>query len=189
MNLAAVVLAAGASTRFGGGKLSALLNGVPLVHHAIRAACAAPVERVVVVASATLDIGEWPEAPPVERVVIDSQALSASLKAGLAAVGPIGGVFVFLGDMPRVPHQVAGLLAAALGDAYAAVPHYQGRAGHPVLLSARSFADVATVTGDKGAGQLLKGREDVVRLECDDPGVLLDIDTRGDMERLTNPAE
>lgn len=187
MTFAAIVLAAGAGTRFGGGKLSAPLDGVPLVHHAIRAARAAPVARVVVVASEALDIGEWPDTPPVERVTLASEALSASLRAGLAAAGQIDGAFVFLGDMPRVPHPVAGQLAAALGDAYAAVPFHDGHAGHPVLLSARSFADVATITGDRGAGQLLKGREDVVRVDCSDPGVLLDVDTRAEIERLRNP--
>lgn len=189
MKLAAVVLAAGAGTRFGGGKLSAPLEGEPLIHHAIRAARAAPVARVVLVANAALDIGEWPGEPPVERVTITSEALSASLQAGLAALDPVDGVFVFLGDMPRVPHRIASQLAEALGKGYAAVPYCEGRAGHPVLLSARSFGDVATITGDRGAGQLLKGRADVIRVDCDDPGVLLDIDTREDIERLRSPGQ
>jgi len=185
MTFAAIVLAAGAGTRFGGGKLSAALDGVPLIHHAIRAARAAPVARVVVVASAELEIGAWPGTPSIERVTIASEALSASLRAGLAALDDIDGAFVFLGDMPRVPHHVAGQLARALGDSYAAVPCHQGRAGHPVLLSARSFADVAAISGDRGAGQLLKGRGDVLRVDCGDPGILLDIDTRQDIERLS----
>jgi molybdenum cofactor cytidylyltransferase len=187
MTFAAIVLAAGAGTRFGGGKLSAPLAGVPLIHHAIRAARAAPVAQVVVVASAGLDIGVWPGAPCVVRATIASEALSASLQTGLAALDEIDGAFVFLGDMPRVPHHIADQLAKALGDNYAAVPFHDGRAGHPVLLSARSFADVATITGDRGAGQLLKGRKDVARIDCDDPGILLDIDTRQDIERLRNP--
>ena len=55
--LAALVLAAGAGVRFGGNKLSAHFRGEPLIVHAVRAARAAPVERVVVVAAAQLDIG------------------------------------------------------------------------------------------------------------------------------------
>ena len=183
----AVVLAAGAARRFGGDKLSALLDGEPVLHHAIRAARAAPVARVIVVAKAGTDSGEWPGAPEVERMTIASEALSTSLQAGLAAAGDMAGAFVFLGDMPRVPHDMAGKLAAALGGNYAAVPVCKGQAGHPVLLSARSFADVATITGDKGAGQLLRGRTDVARIDCDDPGVLLDIDTPQDIDRLRNP--
>ena len=83
MTLAAIVLAAGAGTRFGGDKLSALFRGEPLIAHAIRAARAAPVARVVVVCPPALDIGEWPGEPAVQALRISSPELSASLKAGL----------------------------------------------------------------------------------------------------------
>ena len=53
LSFAAIVLAAGASTRFGGGKLSALLDGEPLIHHAIRAAQAAPAQPAPVVLTLT----------------------------------------------------------------------------------------------------------------------------------------
>lgn len=184
MRLAAVVLAAGKATRFGGDKLSALLEGEPLLHHAIRAARAAPVERVIVVTRTGLDIGQWPGEPTVERAEIASNALSVSLRVGIAAAQGMDGVFVFLGDMPRVPPQVAGQLARLLGDNYAAVPRYAGKSGHPVLLSARSFADIALLTGDAGAGKLLKTHSDVAFVDCDDPGVLLDVDRPEDLDAL-----
>lgn len=184
MRFAAVVLAAGSATRFGSDKLSAPLGGMPLVRHAIGAARAAPVERVIVVARGDLEIGDWPGEPKVERVSLDSTALSASLKAGIAASGEVDGVFVFLGDMPRVPHGIAAQLAAALGDNYAALPRCDGRSGHPVLLSARSFADVAMLTGDAGAGRLLKAHGDIAFVDCLDPGILLDVDRPEDLEKL-----
>ncbi|MBM3596252.1 MAG: nucleotidyltransferase family protein [Alphaproteobacteria bacterium] len=181
MRLAAVVLAAGKATRFGGDKLSASLDGEPLLHHAIRAARAAPVKRVIVVTMKGLDIGQWPGTPMVTRVEIASDALSTSLKAGVEAAGDVDGLFVFLGDMPRVPHPVAGRLAKALGDDYAAVPICNGKFGHPVLLSARSFADLAGLAGDAGAGRLLKARADFAHVECGDPGILLDVDRPEDL--------
>ncbi|MCJ2184388.1 NTP transferase domain-containing protein, partial [Novosphingobium sp. 1949] len=101
---AAIVLAAGAARRFGSDKLSAPLEGEPLVFHAIRTARLAPVERVIVVAHCALAIGDWPGTPPVEPVRLASDALATSLRAGLAAAqahGALDGVFVFLGDMPR----------------------------------------------------------------------------------------
>jgi len=183
VRLAALVLAAGKGTRFGGDKLSALLDGEPLLHHAIRAAHHAPVERVIVVTRESLEIGDWQGAPPVKRVAIASDALSVSLRAGVAAATGMDGVFVFLGDMPRVPHEVAGRLAGLLGDNYAAIPRCNGKSGHPVLLSARSFADVAGLTGDAGAGKLLKARHDVAWLDCDDPGILLDVDRPEDLRK------
>lgn len=184
MRLAAVVLAAGKATRFGSDKLSALLQGKPLLYHAIRAARAAPVERVEVVTRDGLNIGDWPGTPPVERVALASEELSASLKAGIAGAGGVDGVFVFLGDMPRVPHGLAKKLAAALGDNFAAVPRHEGRIGHPVLLSARSFDAIAGLTGDAGAGKLLKERADLAHVDCDDPDILLDVDRPEDLEGI-----
>jgi molybdenum cofactor cytidylyltransferase len=185
MKLAAVVLAAGSSRRFGADKLTATLDGVPLLHHAVRAARAAPVERIFIVARKGLATGEWPGAPQVETIPIASDALSASLKAGIAAASGMDGAFVFLGDMPRIPHGLARDLAAALGDAFAAVPRHAGRAGHPVLLSARSFAGITGLDGDAGAGRLLKSRDDIVFVDCDDPGILLDIDRPEDLAKLS----
>ncbi len=184
MKLAAIVLAAGSGTRFGGGKLSALFKGEPLIAHAIRAARAAPVERVIVVASPGLDIGQWPGDPCVKAIHIASPELSASLKAGIAAASEVDGVFVFLGDMPLVPHGIASQLAACLGENYAALPRWQGRSGHPVLLSARAFADIAQLSSDSGAGKLLRGRADVAFADVPEEGVLLDVDKTEDIARL-----
>jgi len=183
-NLAALVLAAGASRRFGGDKLSALLDGDPLLFHAIRAARAAPVSRVLVVARAGLDCGRWEGAPPVEVLPLESHALSESLKAGIAALREMDGVFVFLGDMPSVPHRIAASLAAGIGQGSAALPRRGGKPGHPVLLSARLFPEIATLTGDEGAGRLLRGRSDVVCVESDDPAIHLDIDRPEDLSAL-----
>ncbi|PEQ14529.1 molybdopterin-guanine dinucleotide biosynthesis protein MobA [Novosphingobium sp. PC22D] len=189
MTLAAIVLAAGSSTRFGGDKLSADFNGEPLVRHAIRAARAAPVARVAVVAHPSLDCGVWAGAPPVEVLRLTSAALSESLKAGIARVSgdPIAGVFVFLGDMPLIPHETARRLADMLGEAYAVVPRHEGKSGHPVLLSARAFPDIAGLGADEGAGRLLRSRDDVVFVDCDSPLVRLDIDRPRDLAQARRP--
>lgn len=184
MNLVAIVLAAGAARRFGGDKLSAPFLGEPLIAHAIRAARAAPVARVIVVCPDRLEIGAWPGKPPVEPLRIASTALSASLKGGIAAAGDCDGAFVFLGDMPLVPHDLAGRLAAALGASYAAMPRHAGKPAHPVLLSARALADAAGLTGDRGAGPLLAGRKDVAFIDVADEGAVLDVDRAEDIARL-----
>lgn len=189
MSLAAIVLAAGAGSRFGGGKMAAPFRGEPLIAHAIRAARAAPVDRVIVVCAPGLDIGEWTGQPMVEAARLSSPELSASLKAGIAAAGDVEGAFVFLGDMPLVPHDAAGGLAAVLKDNFAAIPQFQGRNGHPVLLSARAFPEVAGLTGDEGAGRLLKRREDIALLDCTSEGVLLDVDRTEDLARLEQRGE
>ena len=184
---AALVLAAGSASRFGGSKLEAALNGESLIIHALRTACAAPVERVVIVASQNLDLtgiaGKAGETD-ITIVRLESAALSDSLRAGLAAVPEAEGVFVFLGDMPLVPPGLAAVLAESLGEAFAAQPVHLGQPGHPVLLSARALPEIARLTGDCGAGKLLHGRSDVVRVEVSDPGICTDIDTREDLSQL-----
>lgn len=186
MNHVALVLAAGSATRFGSDKLSALLDGEPLLFHAIRSARAAPVSRAIVVARPGLETGIWREDPPVDVLRIASSALSDSLKAGIAAAHGADGAYVFLGDMPRVPHDEAARLAGIIGDNYAALPRREGRPGHPVLLSARAFADIAGLVGDEGAGKLLRRRDDVVFDECTDPAIHFDVDRPEDLGRLVS---
>jgi len=184
VSFAAIVLAAGAGKRFGGGKMTASFGGEPLLSHAIRAARAAPVERVIVVCSPGFEIGTWDAEPPVEALPIASAELSTSLKAGIAAASDCDGAFIFLGDMPLIPHDLASKLANALGGSFAAVPRHHYRNGHPVLLSAKAFPEITRLSGDQGAGKLLAGRSDIAFVETDDEGALLDIDRAEDIPRL-----
>ena len=187
----ALVLAAGSATRFGGRKLLADWNGQPLLQAALAAAHAAPVEGVTVVTGAdAVDVAACVAAfdPAMRRVHAPryTEGMSASLKAGVAAL-PLEteAVFVFLGDMPRVPHAVLHSLADAVrSGAPAAAPVFQGRRGNPVVLAREVFADVAMLEGDTGARQILQGLGSrVVLVESLDDGVLFDVDTRGDLAR------
>lgn len=184
MKFAAVVLAAGSASRFGSDKLSAEFEGKPLVWHAIRAARAAPVERVVVIRRPGLDVGTWPGEPEVEIVDLKSDALSDSLKAGIGAVGDCDGAFIFLGDMPLIPHGIAERLAGIIGENFAALPSHDGLPGHPVLLSAEAFPEIARLQGDEGAGKLIRSREDVIFDECPDSLIHRDVDRPEDLALL-----
>lgn len=196
--LEAVVLAAGAGARFGGRKLLAPFGGGTVLAAALGAALAAPVRTVTVVVGAEPDaIGA--EAERVAAVLGEAQrlqlvgaplwrdGLAASLAAGIAALPQdADAAFIFLGDMPRVPPDIALALAAALGaESTAACPYVRGRRGHPALIRRALFPALMALSGDRGAGALLAGLgERLARVDTSDPGVLLDVDTPADLAAL-----
>lgn len=177
----AIVLAAGRGERFGGGKLAAPLAGRRLLDHAVRAALASPAAEVIVVGRPGLPVAAGPR---VRHITLASAALSDSLRAGLAAANEAAGAFIFLGDMPLVPLDMAGRLATAIGEAPAALPEWRGRPGHPVLLSRSAFALVEGLTGDEGLGRALRGLAGVVRIPVEDDGVVLDVDRPEDLRAI-----
>lgn len=185
----ALVLAAGAGARFGGGKLLAAYRGAPLLHGALAAARAAPVGGITVVTGADAEaVAAAAQAfDPSIRLVHapdHAQGMAASLRAGVASLADgAEAAFVFLGDMPRVPHGVLGGLAAAVSaGAPAAAPTFAGRRGNPVVLSRELFAQVAALEGDTGARPILERLGARLALvPADDDGVLFDVDTRGDL--------
>jgi len=110
--------------------------------------------------------------------------MAASLRAGIAALpAGVAGAFIFLGDMPRVPHAVLAPLADAVAaGAPAAAPVFTGRRGNPVVLGRELFADVARLASDVGARPILQGLGARLALvEAPDDGVLFDVDERTDL--------
>ncbi|MBN8534520.1 MAG: nucleotidyltransferase family protein [Rhizobiales bacterium] len=183
---AALVLAAGASTRFANGhKLLARFRDKPLVSHVFERAISAPVgARLVVTGARVGEIAALAEAAGLRSLHNPDFAtgLSSSLKAGLAALpADCDGVLILLGDMPLIHPETlrAIVLAAEANPAFAAiVPTYRGEWGHPVLLKRALFGDLGLLTGDQGARKLLQSRKDVLTLAVEDPGILADFDTR-----------
>jgi molybdenum cofactor cytidylyltransferase len=190
-SVAAVVLAAGSASRFGGGKLTAPFEGAPLLHAALAAARAAPAASIVVVTGADAEaVGACVHAfDPAIRLVHaadHAEGMAASLRTGVAALAAdVGAAFVFLGDMPRVPHAVLGPLAQAVADgAPAAAPVFRGRRGNPVVLSRALFRAVAGLEGDVGARPILQRLGARLALvEAPHDGVLFDVDEPGDLAR------
>lgn len=195
MRLEAIVLAAGAGSRFGGDKLTAVYRGRPLLDYALDAALAAPVRSVSVV----VRTGDHATRSLVEKRASASngrlralaapdaaEGLAASLRtAVLALPADTEGAFVFLGDMPGAPHDLGAALAAGLSaTARIVAPVHDGRRGHPVLFGRACFPALAALEGDRGAQALLAAAGPALALvETDHPGVLFDVDLREDLDR------
>jgi molybdenum cofactor cytidylyltransferase len=183
--IAAVILAAGRSTRMqGANKLIAKIGSRPLVRIVAEAALASGVHRTIVVtghraeevraALAGVEVG-FAHNPDY------AEGLSTSLKVGVDRLGnDVDAAVVLLGDMPGIDAAAINRLIAAFDPAVGAlivVPTHAGKRGNPVLWSSRFFADLRKVEGDVGGRHLLGvNPEAVVEVEMDH-AVTLDLDT------------
>ncbi|OQW56165.1 MAG: 4-diphosphocytidyl-2C-methyl-D-erythritol kinase [Proteobacteria bacterium SG_bin9] len=185
-NVAAIVLAAGRSTRMGGpNKLLAELNGKPLVRIVAEQALASRASPVIVVtghqnmevqrALAGLDV-QFVHNPDF------ASGLAGSVRTGIAAVPDAAdGAVICLGDMPMIDAKLLDRLIEAFAPdrgGLIAIPVSDGRRGNPVLWSRRFFAELSKVEGDTG-GRHLIGRhiEAVVEVPVEGRAAFLDIDT------------
>lgn len=190
---AAVVLAAGAASRFGSPKLLARLEGRPLLQHVLDAVASAGLDEVVVVLGRAAGEIERAIAWRAERRVVNphpEEGLSSSLRVGLAALGPDAeGALVLLGDQPRLRPEVIGrLLGAAAGPESAGrlivVPRYTGGGGaNPALLRRAAWPLADGLTGDRGMGPVIAAHPELVH-EVPVVGENPDVDTREDLEAL-----
>ena len=184
--IAAVVLAAGRSSRMGAhNKLLALLDGKAIVRRVAEAALASRARPVLVVtgheevrvraALAGLDV-TFVSNPDY------AMGLSSSLKAGIRALPQAcGGIAVLLGDMPRIlgTHLDRLITAfAAQQGAAIVVPTHDGRRGNPVLWPRAFFPEMLRLDGDAGAGRLIAAHADeVYALDLGTDAILADVDT------------
>lgn len=191
-NVAALVLAAGRSTRMGGAnKLLAEVDGVPMLLRAVNAALASKATSVTVV------LGH--EAEKVESLLAGrkvnlvrnaefAQGMSTSLRAGIRALpAEAEAAVVLLADMPRISAvQVDRLIEAFEAKQPAiVVPQRNGRRGNPILWPRAFFAAMQNVAGDQGARGLLEENPQRIRgVEMDDDAIHADVDTPDNLQSL-----
>ena len=185
-NVAAVILAAGRSTRMGGpNKLLAELAGKPLVRTVTEQALASGASGVIVVTGHQAGEVEKALAGLKVKFVHNpdfAAGLASSVKTGIAAVpANADGAVVCLGDMPLIDARLIDRLIEAFapdrGDLIA-VPVSEGRRGNPVLWSRRFFTELMALDGDIGARHLIARHAEVVaEVPVEGHGAFLDIDT------------
>jgi molybdenum cofactor cytidylyltransferase len=183
--IAALVLAAGRSSRMGSNKLLASLDGKPLLLTAVDAALGSQARPVIVVTGH--EDARVREVLGSRTVVTihnpeHAEGLSTSLKRGLAALpADIDGVVVCLADMPRVTAAAIDRLIAAFDPVEGrtiCVPTWKGKRGNPVLWGRQFFAGMMGAAGDTGAKHLIgEHAEAVAEVAMADDGVLVDVDT------------
>jgi molybdenum cofactor cytidylyltransferase len=188
-SLAAILLAAGSSRRYGAdNKLLEDVNGTPLIMRVTTALLSAQFGQIIVVTGH--------QAPTIEQTL---QPVSSSLQfthnphhqdgmGGSIATGAaalrldIQGVLIAQADMPDVDAALIGALSQrfiACGSDYVVVPWLgEGRQGNPVIWPRRLFPNLAALSGDQGAKSLIQAEGDnIERLKINDTSAATDIDT------------
>ena len=188
-NWSALVLAAGGSRRFGGHKLLADLAGAPVLRRTVGAICTLGFCETIIVTGAEHDaVRNMLTGLPCTVVQAPNWAegISASIRFGIEALRhERDGLFLFLGDMPLVPSGLCEELAdLAKSVNYAARPMLSDVPGHPVAFTNTAAADLMALTGDEGAGALLRrAGARIAYLPTTDEGTVLDVDTPADLAR------
>lgn len=184
---ACIVLAAGSSSRFGADKRQAPMpDGRSLLETTLAGIPPVFSHYLLVLHPGDEDLARR-HAPVWQSVIADEAALGMghSLAAGLAACPPCPGAVIVLGDMPRVKPATHAAIAAALQHTRIVLPRYRGQRGNPTGIGADFFSELLTPAADQGARRLLQSCPAALFwVDCDDPGILADVDTRADLERV-----
>jgi molybdenum cofactor cytidylyltransferase len=179
-----LMLAAGNSARFGGDKRRHFVQGgKTLLYKSLEVYREADL-RVL------LCLSDRPEDDDLERLfaadAVDclrcSRALSgmgATLAEGVSRCSADPGIFIALADMPLIDPGTILTLEKHLSADGIVYPVFKGSRGHPVLFGSAYFAELQSLDGDQGASALLRKHAAACHaLAVDDPGVILDVDTR-----------
>jgi len=189
--ISVIVLAAGAGSRFGGGKLLAEYRGRPLIEATLLRLREAPAdETIVVVGNDAEGLRGLCESYGVRLAENPdwAEGMATSVKEGLAACSPdADAAVVVLGDQPLVGAKaVERLVEAYEGGAAVAVATYGGERRNPALFTRRMWPMLEEeLSGDEGArGFMRRHPEMVAEVPCDDVADPTDVDTVEDLRRL-----
>jgi molybdenum cofactor cytidylyltransferase len=183
---AAIVLAAGASTRLGRAKQLVEIDGEPALRRVVRCALSTdPCDCVVVLGHDAARIETVLDGLAVRalRITDADSGMAASLRAGMAALDPrCAGALIVLTDQPALTagHLQAICAAWRMSPTLAVASKYAGVLGVPALLPRSWFGEIAALRGDVGARALLRARRaEVIAIAA--PDLAQDIDTPEDI--------
>jgi len=185
-----LLLAAGRGTRFDpqgqqNKLLAPLADGTPVARAAAHTMLAVLPRVIAVVRPGAEALAHLLNEAGCEVVFAAAaeRGMGASLAAGVHASADADGWVVALADMPWISPTTIEAVARELDRGGTIVaPLHDGRRGHPVGFGAVHGEALAALDGDVGARNLLMSSE-LTTIAVDDPGVLVDVDTPGDLQR------
>jgi molybdenum cofactor cytidylyltransferase len=182
-----VVLAAGFGRRFGGDKMLAEIDGVPMIR-VVASAYAELCGQVTVVVSTDERLGRALEGVSAD-IVVNRQAeegIASSIRAAVEHGRAHPALMIALGDEPRVDRVLVVKVMQLWHGTRApiVVPRYNGEPGHPVLFDEAVYGDLLSLTGDRGAkGLIERFGERVLPVDVEGPRPI-DVDVAADLEKL-----
>ena len=192
--IAAVVLAAGESSRMGRDKALLPFRGSTFLESIVSTLQTIPVDRVVVVLGHHAD--EIQAAIPLQKVEVVvnpryREGQTTSFLAGINAVDAedLEGILLCLVDHPLISPEVVRTLQQAFREKRppVVIPTYQGRRGHPVIFSRALFEEFRALAPKEGANQVARRhRAETLFVEVQDEAILRDVDTPADYEQLSS---
>ena len=187
--IAAVVLAAGLSTRMGQAKPLLPWGKRTVVEHILSVLMECPVDEILVITGHEREAVERRLAPGPVRAVFNPHyatgEMLSSIQVGLRSTTADVALIV-LGDQPALERSAVEMIVAAYqaGRGDIVIPSYQRRRGHPLLIGRRHWADILALSDGQTLREFFRsvGRE-IHHVEAATPVVLRDMDTPADYER------
>lgn len=199
-SFAAIILAAGSSSRMGAGrhKLLLPLGNRPVLAHVVTATLASRARPIVIVLGHQAEqvrrhIATFTVSPAVISVENPHylQGMSTSLRAGLQTLiqnenthgqifHSLDGVIILLGDQPLMtPHIIDALITCKQTTGKRIIaPLYNGKRGNPVLFDVSLFPELLEISGDEGARSVIeRHKQEVATIELSDAMASYDVDT------------
>jgi molybdenum cofactor cytidylyltransferase len=179
--IAAIILAAGSSTRMGQPKAGLVYQGETFMNRLVRL-MGAECDPVIVVTSA-------PASVPGSSNVINpdpSRGMLSSLQCGLRAVPAEATAIAFLPvDLPAVSDKTIAALVNGWSGESLRIPRFNGHSGHPVIIERALIAEFLSLPDTAKPSDVIHRFSDkAVYVDVDDPGTIKDIDTPADYEAL-----
>lgn len=190
----ALLPAAGASRRMGRPKLLLPVNGRPMVAGVVEALRGGGVQEIVLVtAPGDEDLQTWARQNGVTLAINPDpdRGMLSTIQEGIAALGGSEGEILLVSpaDLPHLQSETVSNLLRKMIETGAplALPTFRGKRGHPLAIAPGLIPEIDTLDPNVGLKQLRDRHEaELLEIEVEDAGVVQDVDTPEDYERL-NP--
>jgi molybdenum cofactor cytidylyltransferase len=194
--VSAIVLAAGMSARMGSTKQLLRMGNRSLLETVIENLRKSAVDEIVLVLGFSAETIRQEVSLDGVRVVVNDayrEGMGKSLRVGVSSVDPhADAALVVLADQPFVQPRTIDHLISQYHERkpQIVIPMYEGFRGNPVLLDRSVFAEAMGLTGDIGCRAMFGSHsENILKVRVDDVGILLDVDTKSDFEKLQQAYE